>query len=370
MKTKQGHLIRHVLKRDPPIGRKDLGDPVDKSTMICLCSRRTRPLWATFERHAKKINPDISHKVDDVQLLDHLHPPWDDEIPWYPCCRLYTRREIAADAAVHAIGIMLGLAGWALLASRLTSLPPGLLALLVGVYATSLLAMFVCSAAFNVGQAAWAQHGERLALLDHIGICLLIAGSSTPVFATACAFRALGCLWLVMLLTIAAKWSRGRRYLLFTPFSMALLPVTTACYCTACCGRLDNIWIHVAAFVLGPLASVLAILDDLRASLSPHDINLIWASGIFYVGGLLPWSQHWLEFHVAIWHLCVVIASAAIFALVYGQVWSPCTPPPGQCVFPVPVLTTYLVSPARMRQVDTPQKVADFETHLSGCFAG
>ena len=156
--------------------------------------------------------------------------------------------------------------------------------------------MLVCSAAFNVGQKVWAEHTARLALLDHVGICTLIAGSATPVLVFACAWRSSVVLWALMLLTIVAK---------------------------AVGGPLDNIGLHVLSFVFGPLLTYVSSIGAVRATLQPWQLRLIWTAGAFYIGGLAPWAIRQIEFHVAIWHVCVVCGSAAIFAVVYPQVDTP-----------------------------------------------
>uniref|UniRef100_A0A7S0IUH9 Uncharacterized protein n=1 Tax=Calcidiscus leptoporus TaxID=127549 RepID=A0A7S0IUH9_9EUKA len=155
--------------------------------------------------------------------------------------------------------------------------------------------MLLCSATFNVGQRRWRAHTAFLALLDHIGICMLIAGSHSPVYARACCLRSLGVLWLLMLLTITAKAAGGHG---------------------------DNIVVHVISFVFGPV--VLALLN-LQAITAAHaaealDVRLMYAAGLFYIGGLAPWSIRALEGHVAVWHFCVLMGSACIFALNYRLV--------------------------------------------------
>jgi predicted membrane channel-forming protein YqfA (hemolysin III family) len=86
--------------------------------------------------------------------------------------------ERRADALVHAVGLVLGLAACVLLAA--TALPRARFWHLVslGLYATGLMAMLGCSALYNLTTA-----GPRKALfrrLDHAAIFLMIAGTYTP----------------------------------------------------------------------------------------------------------------------------------------------------------------------------------------------
>ena len=139
------------------------------------------------------ISPTRSDSKEDINtthsvpsLLGHLRSPLDERLPWYRDARTYTRRELLADALVHASGISLGIA--AMFASIIGAIkqyrnvwqyadhPPLMVAACIFVYGVSLLTMLVCSAIYNVGQKLWRRHVPFLALLDHIGICFLIAG--------------------------------------------------------------------------------------------------------------------------------------------------------------------------------------------------
>lgn len=253
---------------------------------------------------------DASGSESVPSLLGHLRYPFDQQIPWYPEVRLYSRRELLTDAIVHGVGLALGAAAFVatvvgavkqwLAVWRHTDLSEGfpiLVAAVIFVYGMSLLTMLICSAAFNVGQRLarlklWLDV-DRLALLDHIGICVLIAGSATPVLVFSCAWRSSAVLWILMLATILAKASGG---------------------------VLDNIALHVVSFVFGPLLTYNASIAMVRETLHTWQMDLIWISGVFYIGGLLPWAIRSLEFHVAIWHVCVVLGSASIFAAVYPMV--------------------------------------------------
>lgn len=239
-------------------------------------------------------------------LLSHIRHPFDQSIAWYPSVRLYSRRELLADALVHGLGLCLGAA--ALVATVVGALKqwlqvwrfrpqvPFYTASAITVYGMSLLAMLICSAAFNVGQRVWRLHTDTLALLDHIGICLLIAGSATPVFLLACCVRQCAVLWALMLLSIAAK---------------------------AAGGVVDNIVLHVIAFVVGPLLTIVSANDEVSASLEAWQYGNIWYAGVVYVGGLFPWANRLIEYHVAIWHVCVLVASALVWVSIYSLVETP-----------------------------------------------
>ena len=45
--------------------------------------------------------------------------------------------------------------------------------------------------------------------------------------------------------------------------------------------------------------------------------------GCLYTGGLVPWACNGLEFHNAIWHVCVLAASAVFYSVVYHELALP-----------------------------------------------
>jgi hemolysin III len=98
----------------------------------------------------------------------------------------YSRGEVIADAAVHALGAAFGLAACGLLVAA--TLPRAgadpLRALAILVYAAGLLAMLGCSALYNLAPAG----SPRKALLrrcDRGAIFVMIAGTYTPFAGVA-----------------------------------------------------------------------------------------------------------------------------------------------------------------------------------------
>ena len=142
---------------------------------------------------------------------------WREQIPWYPSTvfgpyrlRGYSRRELVADGVVHAAGCVLGLAAAALLVPRAIAVAtPAPLAAGLGLYALSLVCMLFCSATFNMMVATWKKSTWELQLADHLGILLLIAGTYTPFMLHACSPRVLAFVWLVGLVSFAAKASKS-----------------------------------------------------------------------------------------------------------------------------------------------------------------
>jgi hemolysin III len=119
----------------------------------------------------------------------------------------YDRAEIIADGLVHVLGILFGLAGAiAIVVLAFQSSGPAETAA-VTVYALGLVALFCCSAAYNlwpISPTKW-----WLRRFDHAAIFILIAGTYTP-FVTqlkdpAVAAALLALVWTVALVAAALK---------------------------------------------------------------------------------------------------------------------------------------------------------------------
>jgi hemolysin III len=205
-----------------------------------------------------------------------------DPRPAYPSWN-YSFAEILADGAVHAVGIVLGLVGAAVLIARAAgSAPAGELAAAV-VYAAALLAMLGLSAAYNlwpVSRTKWI-----LRRFDHSAIYVLIAGTYTPLMtqvkASAETVALLAGIWATALIGAALKLA---------------LP-----------GRLDRISILIY-LVLG--WSVVVVYDSVAAALPASALVLIAAGGLLYSGGVVFHVWSGLRFQNAIWHAFVLAAAA------------------------------------------------------------
>tara|TARA_B110001452_G_scaffold150630_1_gene125361 strand:+ start:1989 stop:2651 length:663 start_codon:yes stop_codon:yes gene_type:complete len=208
----------------------------------------------------------------------------------------YSRRELAADAAVHLVGMLLGSVSGVVLLLRV-AVPecPQPVAAAVAMYVGSLLAMLYCSAAFNMLVARLPRQLWALQLADHTGILLLIAGSYTPLMTILCFWRTLAFVWTVGLVSFVAKASRS---------------------------ALDVLPLHVACFLAMGWA-VLAIWSDLRGAVSPWALRQCVVGGAIYTAGLVPWAMSRLEFHNAIWHVFVLAASGVFCVTIYVEVATP-----------------------------------------------
>jgi hemolysin III len=208
----------------------------------------------------------------------------------------YTRAELAADAAVHVVGVAFGLAGAAaLVAAVLFDGVEAELRLAVVVYAIGLVAMLGASAAYNmwpVGRVKW-----RLRRLDHSTIYLMIAGTYTPFVATigtsGLAWGLLAAMWTLAILGGALK---------------ILMP-----------GRFDRV--SIALYLLMGWSGVMAY-EPVLASLPSGSLWLLAAGGLLYTVGVVFHLMERLPFQNAIWHGFVLAAAACHYGAVCSSVLS------------------------------------------------
>ena len=230
---------------------------------------------------------------------------WAQRVAWYPTGCFgpyrspevgYSRRELAADAAVHLVGVVLGfVCGAALLLKVNVRECPSTVAFAVGIYVASLLCMLCCSAAFNMLVARMPHHLWALQLADHTGILLLICGTYTPFLTVLCFWSTLAFVWTVGLVSFVAKASRS---------------------------ALDVLPLHVCCFLAMGWAA-LAVWPDLRSAAPPRALALAVLGGTIYSVGLVPWAVNRLEFHNAIWHVFVLVASGVFYVMIDGEVATP-----------------------------------------------
>jgi hemolysin III len=205
----------------------------------------------------------------------------------------YAPDELVVDRLIHVTGIALGIvAALAPLDIAARASAPVFIACLV--YATSLVAMLVCSAAYHLARSS--ARRSLLRRLDHAAIFLLIAGTYTPF--TTCRLQggwAVGmtvAVWLGALSGVAIKLISPHR----------LLGISTAIY-------LALGWIVIVG-----IKPITAVLD-------PMTLALLALGGLVYsVGAPI---HHWrsLRFHNAVWHAMVLIAAACHYAaIVHGVV--------------------------------------------------
>jgi hemolysin III len=201
----------------------------------------------------------------------------------------YRAAEFAADRLIHWIGTLAGALGSAALLGIAAAVADRRIFAASLVYCVCLLAMLVCSAAYNL--AADGPRRGFLRRLDHAAIFLMIAGTYTPF--TTCRLHGI---WAIGM--TGAVWTGA---------------VGGALVKLVCPRRAEGVSL-VAYLVLGWM-----ILVGMRPMLSAVDVAtlvLIAVGGVLYsIGaGFHLWRA--LPFHDAIWHSLVLSAAGCHYAAI------------------------------------------------------
>jgi hemolysin III len=158
----------------------------------------------------------------------------------------------------------------------------------VGIYCSTLMLLYGCSALYHNSSGRLKQILQKF---DHYAIYLLIAGTYTPFCALALnqplGWRLLTGVWLLALLGIAQEVrSKGAR------------------------------WFSVVIYLGMGWAAVL-VASPLRLALGGTGFGLVLAGGLFYTIGIVFYVLDARLRHAhGIWHLFVMLGSAAHFAAV------------------------------------------------------
>ena len=197
-------------------------------------------------------------------------------------------RPLRADAAVHALGLLLGIVGAVAMVIVAAQSPGQGRMAAVLVYVAGLLAMLGCSAAYNLRIAHPDVTGpsrEWLRRLDHAAIFVMIAGTYTPL----------------TVLKLREPWSSG---------------LTAVMWCMAALGiaakllqprRIESL--SVLLYLLMGWIGVLAI-DELLASVEPTTLLLLLAGGVVYSLGTIFHLSSRLRYQRALWHASVLLAAS------------------------------------------------------------
>ena len=224
-----------------------------------------------------------------------------------PGLRLPTAAELVADRVVHALGVGLGLPAAITLivlsvldknparamadaaANVVASGAAAASAVPIAIYAAGLVAMFVCSAAYNVlrqsRRSAWLQR------FDHAAIFAMIGGTYTPFtvlrLESVWSAALTSVVWAIAGFGIAVKLLQPRW----------IERVSVGLY-------LALGWIGLVA--IGPFAQVM----------DATTLALLGAGGVIYTVGVIFHLWRALPFQNAIWHGFVLVGAA----LHYGAV--------------------------------------------------
>lgn len=200
----------------------------------------------------------------------------------------YSANERRADAAVHALGVAAGFAGfaWMLGTALLSDAVPARTAWALAVYGLGLVGMLTASAAYNLVRPGRAK--ALLRRIDHAMIFVMIAGTYTPFTLAGGQGVALG----------SAVWGGAA-------FGAALKLRWP--------GRFERVGL---ALYLGLGWAIVTAAESLRVSLPAASLWLLVAGGVIYTVGVAVHLMERLPYHNALWHLLVLVAAGCHFAAI------------------------------------------------------
>ena len=201
----------------------------------------------------------------------------------------YSFRDELASSVVHGIGIVLSIAGLAILVAFAALHGDALAVVACAVFGASLVLLYTASTLYHSISAAGAK--PTLRALDHIAIYVLIAGTYTPftllALPNAWGWSLFAAVWALALIGSALELGVLRRY-----HKLAVLLY------------IGMGWIGIVAF--GPLSKHLQVGGTV----------LLLAGGLAYTLGVPFYLWRRLPYNHALWHVFVLAGSVLHFLAV------------------------------------------------------
>ena len=194
--------------------------------------------------------------------------------------RVVSLREELANAVTHGVGLVLSLIGMPILV--LAALDRGERATLVGasVFGATLIALYAASTLYHA--IPHPKLKQRLRVVDHAAIYLLIAGTYTPftlgVLRGTWGWTLFGIVWTLAALGVLFKVLFG---------SGAMAKLSTAIYVAMG-------WVIIIA------------IKPLMASMEQAGLMLLVAGGLCYTGGVIFYVDRRRAWTHPVWHLFVM----------------------------------------------------------------
>jgi len=204
------------------------------------------------------------------------------------------------NAVSHGVGLALAIIGTVLLIVKVRDREM-YVKRSVGLYCSSLIAMYLCSTMFHALFATGHKTVYIFGIFDYSAIFLLIAGSYTPFFG---------------ILFHGERWAQ---VMLVVQWSAAVLGIFTTAFCTGP----GAVLLRVALYVVMGWTAVSCIVTITRA-IGRSGSFLLVLGGLFYTGGI-PFflrGEHTLGVipDHTIWHVFVVLGTATHFLCIYVYV--------------------------------------------------
>ncbi len=204
----------------------------------------------------------------------------------------YSPAEEVASSLIHGLGVVLSLAGLALLVTVGSRHGSAEHLVSCAVYGACLVLLYTSSTLYHA--VPWPRAKRALRVLDHCAIYLLIAGTYTP-------------------LSLLVLGGRRGWLLCATVWLLAAVGVTLK--------AVDMERFKVAGGVLYLLMGWLVVGagQPLLAALATPALVLLILGGVVYTAGMGVYALRRLPFNHAVWHALVLLASVLHFLAVLGS---------------------------------------------------
>lgn len=198
----------------------------------------------------------------------------------------YTRGEEIANSLTHGLGIVLAIAGLAVMAAFATANGTVWHIVACSIFGATLILLYTSSTLYHGIPLAGAK--PFLRTLDHAAIFLLIAGTYTPF----------------MLVNLRGPWGWS---LLAVIWSLAVAGIVLRLFLR---GRRHGLVVGI--YVAMGWAIVVAV-QPMLAHVAAGGLALLAGGGLAYTAGVAFYRWRSLRFHHAIWHGFVLLGSALHF---------------------------------------------------------
>jgi len=208
-----------------------------------------------------------------------------------PTNRAAISAEELANAITHGIGLILSLAGFAVLLVFAILRGGPLQIVSCAVYGTTLVCVYAASTLYHT--LSWPRARRALKIFDHCAIYLLIAGTYTPF----------------TLVSLRGGWGWS---LFAIVWALAMAGIVFKFW------FIDHFKILSTALYLAMGWIALIAIRPLLTSIPAHGIYWLFAGGLLYSIGVGFFAARGLRFAHAIWHLFVIAGSAChYFAVLF-----------------------------------------------------
>lgn len=206
--------------------------------------------------------------------------------------RIQTRREESFNAATHALGALLGIAGFILLIIFESKKTDWSLFSVI-IYGLSIIILFTASTLYHSVKSEKRKHYFRI--VDHISIYLLIAGTYTPI--------------LLITLADSLGWT-----LFWVVWGIALFGVFLKLFYT---GKFE-IFSTLLYLIMGWL--IVFDFSNLIASMPTNGIIFLIIAGLSYTVGIIFYAVQRIPYNHVIWHLFVLAGAIFHYFMIFFYV--------------------------------------------------